>query len=98
MSDEVGPSEQWHLDKKVPLAMIGAMVIQTVAIVWFAAKLDSRVGALEESDRRAEIRFSAISSDRDRLVRVEEKVSLTTELLREIKQTLERRATPERQH
>lgn len=88
-------SEQWHLDRKVPLAMIGAMIIQTVAVVWFASKLDSRVQSLEESDRRSEIRFNAIGADRERLIRVEEKVSSQTELLKDIKQALDRRAGSE---
>ena len=43
------PSDEnrWHLDKKVPISLIGVMVIQTIGVVWFVSKLDSRVLALE---------------------------------------------------
>ena len=33
----------WHLDRKVPIAMILTIVMQTGAFVWFAARLDQRV-------------------------------------------------------
>lgn len=29
----------WHLDKRIPLALIGTVLVQTVAITWFAAGL-----------------------------------------------------------
>ena len=35
--------EQWHLDKKVPISLIFAIVIQTVTITWFFADLSHRV-------------------------------------------------------
>ncbi|WP_421722949.1 hypothetical protein [Bauldia sp.] len=43
----------WHLDKRVPLAMIFAIVIQTIGIVAFVAQLENRVSHLEENDARA---------------------------------------------
>ena len=80
--------EQWHLDKKVPLAMIIAIAIQTAGAVWFMAKMDSRIQSLEDSEKRAEVRFGVINSDRDRLVRVEEQVKGQTEILRRIETRL----------
>ena len=38
---------QWHLDKKVPIALIATLAAQTIAIVWWAANLSTRVDALE---------------------------------------------------
>lgn len=29
--------ESWHLDKKVPITLIGAMLIQVMAFVWWAS-------------------------------------------------------------
>lgn len=40
--------EPWHLDRKVPLAMIFAIVGQTLGAVWFAAKMDTRLEAVEQ--------------------------------------------------
>ncbi len=38
----------WHLDKKVPLAVIVTILIQTSAIIWFGAQLATRVAHLEK--------------------------------------------------
>jgi len=37
----------WHLDKRVPVALILTIIIQTVGAVWWAASLSSRVDILE---------------------------------------------------
>jgi hypothetical protein len=44
--------ESWHLDKRVPIAMIAALLFQTAGLVWWAAKLDGRVGELEREVAR----------------------------------------------
>jgi hypothetical protein len=33
----------WHLDKRVPIAIITAIAVQTFGIVWWAATLSARV-------------------------------------------------------
>ena len=47
------PISGWHLDKRVPLAMIFAIVIQTIGLVVFVARLETRVSHLEANDARA---------------------------------------------
>lgn len=42
--------EHWALDKKIPLAIIGTVLIQTLALGWWTSKLDSRVAQLEATD------------------------------------------------
>ena len=37
----------WHLDKRVPIALILALGLQTFGIVWWAATINSRVDVLE---------------------------------------------------
>lgn len=37
----------WHLDKRVPLSIIVALILQTIYFTIFLTKLDSRVGVLE---------------------------------------------------
>ncbi|MEP2781963.1 MAG: hypothetical protein ABJO67_16275 [Pseudoruegeria sp.] len=39
--------EHWQFDKRVPLALITTILLQSVGAVWFAAKLDGRVEVLE---------------------------------------------------
>lgn len=42
------PDRQWHLDKRVPIAIIFAIGVQSASIAWWAATLDSRVSYLEQ--------------------------------------------------
>ena len=35
--------QHWHLDKKVPIALIFAIFLQAVAVVWWGSGLSSRV-------------------------------------------------------
>jgi len=35
--------ESWHLDKKVPIAMMIAIAIQTAAMIWWASGIDEKV-------------------------------------------------------
>ena len=37
----------WHLDKRVPLAIVVALILQTIYFTIFITKLDSRVSSLE---------------------------------------------------
>lgn len=57
----------WHLDKKVPLALIATIALQTISIVWFAAGLFYRVDALEKH----QLASSPVS---DRVTRMEVKI------------------------
>jgi hypothetical protein len=49
----VDENEHWHLDKRVPLAFIAAMILQTIGLVAVAsawkADVDSRLLILERS-------------------------------------------------
>ena len=37
----------WHMDKRVPIAIVFALILQTVYFTVFITKLDSRVAVLE---------------------------------------------------
>ena len=37
----------WHLDKRIPVAIITAIALQTFGAVWWAASLSARVDVLE---------------------------------------------------
>ena len=57
--------EHWHLDKRVPVALIVTMASWIVTTVWWASALDNRVAALE----KMVIKNDGLES---RLVRLEE--------------------------
>lgn len=66
---------QWHLDKRVPIAFILTMMLQTAAIVWWASGLDAQQAALFNRVEKLETRNDKITDQlRDiegRLARVE---------------------------
>jgi hypothetical protein len=72
---------QWHLDRKVPIALMATLSLQTVAVVWWAASLSQRVDALERTALLA-------APQTERLVRVETKMDMFTSTLAEIKAIL----------
>lgn len=75
--------ERWHIVKDVPLALIVTIALQTLTVVWWASDINTRVSKLEAT-------VTAAGDDRQRLVRVEEKLEGTKELLLSIDKRLER--------
>jgi hypothetical protein len=43
------PNDHWHLDRKVPIGIIVAMLMQFGGGLWFVSKLDARILSLEAS-------------------------------------------------
>lgn len=86
MTEEQKYEREWHLDKKVPIAMILTIALQTGAFVWFAARLDHRVEALERSETRLS---SSAPVTSDRLTRVEVKLEGVQEGIVEIKRLIQ---------
>ena len=76
---------QWHLDKKVPLALIMTIIGPTVVAAWGASNLWTRVGQLERQMQIAAPQF-------ERIIRLEAKVDGITGSLSEIKALINRRS------
>lgn len=76
---------QWHLDKRVPLALIMTIIGQTVVAAWGASNLWTRVGELERQMQIAAPQF-------ERIIRLETKVDGITGSLSEIKALINRRS------
>ena len=64
-------SESWHLDKRVPVALIITIMMQTVAAVWWAASLSARVDALERDWARFSAVVNRLRVQEDRAARVD---------------------------
>lgn len=49
MSEELKDpaAERWHADKRIPVALLTAIVMQTVTVAWWASGVTSRVTAIE---------------------------------------------------
>ena len=84
----------WHLEKKVPITIIAALLVQTVVITtWITQKfdgLDNRVANIEKSD-------DGQQSHESRLVVLEQKFSYIRDDLQEIKDILRRSIPPIKQ-
>lgn len=81
-----GPGDddkQWHLDKKVPIALILTIALQTGAMIWWASSLSERVNTLERQE-------AARAPQGDRLTRVEVKIESIQEGITEIKRLIRR--------
>lgn len=87
--DEPPSGGKWHLDKRVPIALIFAMCMQTAGIVWWGATTSEKVTVLKE-------RLDAIAPQADRLTRVEVNIESIKDSLTEIKQALRSRAEERR--
>jgi hypothetical protein len=89
-------TEQWHLDRRIPLALIVTMMIQFGGGIWWLSQIQFRVEqqgqaieALESSVRASSTNSNTLDN---RITRIEEKLSGQTEILKEIRSLLNRTA------
>jgi tRNA A-37 threonylcarbamoyl transferase component Bud32 len=82
-------NENWHLDKRIPLALIVTMMLQFGGGIWWLSQIQFRVEQQGSDIKRLETTMSSTQVDRNsldnRITRIEEKLSGQTEILREIK-------------
>ena len=83
MTDIPEAKAHWTVDKRIPLALLVTIALQTGGIVWWAAGLSSRVASLEEN-RITTADFSA------RLVRLETNYEFVRQTLLTIDAKLDR--------
>lgn len=85
--------EGWHLDKKVPLSIILALMVQTAALIIWGARLDGRVTSTEAYVLRHEMEISANKNAMNTvlvgLARIEERQIVTSENVKEIRSRLD---------
>lgn len=78
----------WRLDKKVPIALIGTIILtiigQSFLFGWAASNLWTRVGELERQQLAAAPRFESV-------IRLEAKVDVINSTLQELKAMVNRR-------
>ena len=53
-------TEPWHLSRSVPISFIFAILMQTIALVWFVSGLNSSVEANSKELVRHETRIAAL--------------------------------------
>ena len=79
--------EEWHLQKSVPLTFVFALVVQSVALVWFFAELDSNIEAnqakVTQHNTRLENLEQLVQGQAVSLARIDENI-------RHIRETVDR--------
>ena len=79
----------WHLDRKVPVAIILALGVQTAGVVWWGATVAERLNALE---RKVEL----AAPQADRLTKVETRLEAVQDGISEIKSILRKEPSPQK--
>ncbi len=86
---EISQSSHWHLDKRVPLAIIFTLAVQTGGLIWGAAKIDARLDETERRVIRLESAFEklaeAVTGSNEWRARIEERQAAQLAVLQEIK-------------
>jgi Tfp pilus assembly protein PilO len=84
--DEGMSDNQWHLDKRVPIALIFALVVQTGVVFSWKTNVENRLTHLEEVDK-------VRSTHEARIIILEQSISYIRSDLTEIKLMLKREAS-----
>lgn len=93
---DMGASDHWMLDKRIPLAVIGTMLFQFGVGVWYVRGLDHRLEELERFKSKVEAgdktRDQQIQVVELKLARIEERQTSMFELIRELKISVDKLA------
>jgi len=77
----------WHLDKRVPISLIGAILVQTAAFGWLLASMNAKI---DDTHRRTEI-LEARADERSRVVNQNTtSIAVINESLRNMESSLRR--------
>lgn len=89
MTSAKSEDREWHLDKKVPIALIFSIVVQTGVIVWWGARLDARVGNLEKGDEGRISQISQLTNIAVDIAALKERAQSTNNDISDIKRSVE---------
>ena len=78
---------KWHLDKRIPIALIVAIAMQTGAGIWWLSSINSRVNSLE---LQAGPTLAGAASRESRIVRLETQFENLITTMRRIDEKLDR--------
>jgi Tfp pilus assembly protein PilO len=101
--EEAPKKEAWHLDRKVPVAIILMMLCQCLAMVWYVATTKAnleyvqgdhqrRIVAMETTSTRYAAEAQRVS---EQIARMDERLIAQTTILRRIEDSLSPRPAPQ---
>jgi type VI protein secretion system component VasK len=78
-------SEQWHLSKSAPISFIGAILGQTIALVWFVASLNNGIEnnarEIVRHDTRIESLEASVQSQAVSMARMSENIQAIRDIV-----------------
>ena len=81
-------NEQWHLSKSVPISIIGAVVVQTITIVWFIANLNANVQIntrdLARHETRIETLEASVKAQAVSMARMDENIQAIRDMVEQL--------------
>ena len=80
--------ESWHLSKSVPITFIVAVIMQTVALVWYVSTLDSSIKQnardITKHEARVEALEKTVQSQAVTLGRIDENLKAIRDLVEQM--------------
>ena len=93
--------EHWHLSKSIPVSIIFFLALQTVGIIIWATRIDSRVDSLERANPVQDMRlsrleeiYSKVAVMEDRQNNMLKRMDIQTITMQEILNLMNNRPTP----
>ena len=75
MTNKTNMLTKWEWDRKVPIGLVVAMILQTLTAIWWAAKLDSRVVMQEEWFQKNQHLAEKVFRLEERLIAIHEEIN-----------------------
>lgn len=75
MSNKTNILTKWQLEKRIPLGIIIAILLQTLTAIWWAAKLDSRVVMQEEWFQKNQHLAEKVFRLEERIIAIHEEIN-----------------------
>ncbi|RUP42103.1 MAG: hypothetical protein EKK63_03390 [Acinetobacter sp.] len=66
---------KWQWDRKIPIGLVVAMILQTLTAIWWAAKLDTRVVMQEEWFQKNQHLAEKVFRLEERLIAIHEEIN-----------------------
>lgn len=83
------PSDNhWHVSKRISIETVVLMLVQTIAVVWFASKMDSRIEVLEDSQVSAVLMVERITKLEGKVENLGELVKVQSSVINRIDRKL----------
>lgn len=85
----------WHMDKKVTLALIAALLINAGGTIWWASRLDATVMTHQQRIDTLTVTVTTLGqqqgSTNEKLARIEEGQKYQTDMLKDVRDGLKER-------